>query len=216
MAHKEDTRNTLLTTAIRLFGQYGYDGVTTRALARAAGANIAAIKYHFGSKDDLYVGAIDHIIGLLTPRLDLVLGMAGQAKSIARDDPKRQAVLVAQLVDAVLTTFLCTPGLKTIVPFVLRELFVPGPHFDRLYNAVPRRLHETFTELVGWILGTDPQAPATVIRTHALVGQLVVYQIGRGILQHRLGVEDYGDAEIRMIREQSTRSILMSLGLPHD
>ena len=44
----------------------------------------------------------------------------------------------------------------------------------------------------------------------------MVYQIGRAILQRRLGVEDYGEAEIELIREQATRSVLMSLGLPSD
>ncbi len=214
MPEREDTRALLLATAVRLFGTHGYDGVTTRMLAEAAGANIAAIKYHFGSKDELYLGVIDHIVQLVTPRLDLVLSMAGQARSIASNDPTRQAVLVTQLVEAVLSILLRTPALKPMVPFVLRELFVPGPHFNRLYDAVPRRLHEALTDLVAWVLGMAADAPETIVRTHALVGQLVVFQIGRGILQRRLGIDDYGDAEIDLIQRQAGRSILMSLGLP--
>lgn len=212
----EDTRTNLLNTAILLFGRHGYDGVTTRRLAAAADANVASIKYHFGNKDALYRGAIDHVVETLQPRLEMLLDLVGQARQIARNDPERQSLLVSQLVEVALNTFLRTPEMRPIVPFMLRELFVPGPHFDRLYQPLSRRLHESLTELVAWILQLDPRAPATIVRAQALIGQLVVYQIGRAILQRRLGVEDYGEAEIELIRVQATRSVLMSLGLPSD
>jgi len=212
--HAEDTRTSLLNTAILLFGQHGYDGVTTRMLAEAANANVAAIKYYFGSKDALYAATIDHIVKLVKPRLDMLVGMVGQARNIASDDPARQALLVSQLVDSVLDIFLRTPEIKPMVRFVLRELFVPGPHFDRFYDPISRRLHETLTDLVAWILDLDPKAPATIARTQALIGQLIVYQIGQAILQRRLGIEAYGATELELIREQATRSVLMSLGLP--
>ena len=211
----DDTRTNLLNMAIVLFGRHGYDGVTTRRLAEAAAANVASIKYHFGSKDALYRGAIDHVVQTLQPRLDMLLDLVAQAREIARNDPERQALLVSQLVEVALNTFLRTPEIKPIVPFMLRELFVPGPHFERLYQPLSRRLHESLTELVAWVLQQDPRAPATIIRAQALIGQLVVYQIGRAILQRRLGIDDYGDEEIELIRDQATQSVLMSLGLPH-
>ena len=216
MAERDDTYSTLLTTAVRLFGQHGYDGVTTRMLADAAGANVAGIKYHFGSKDDLYVAAIDHIISILAPRMEIVVGMAGQARTLAGDDPQRRAMVVTQVVETVLDTFLANPMVREIIPFILREIFVPGPHFNRIYDAVPGRVHETLTELVAWILDLDSQAPATIVRTHALIGQLVVFHIGRAILTRRLGVDDYSDENIVQIKQQVTQSVLMSLGLPND
>ncbi len=206
----------LLINAVRLFGQRGYDGVTTRMLADAADANVAAIKYHFGSKDDLYIAAIDYIIALMAPRIEIVMGVAGQAKTLAGDDPRRRALVVTQVVETVLDTFLANPMVREVMPFVLREIFVPGPYFDRIYDAVPRRLHETLTELVAWILDLDSQSPTTVIRTHAVIGQLVVFHIGRAILTRRLGVDDYSEADIQQIKRQAAQSVLMSLGLPHD
>ena len=216
MAERDDTYSTLLMTAVRLFGQHGYDGVTTRMLAEAAGANVAGIKYHFGSKDDLYIAAIDYIIGLLAPRMEIVVGLAGQAKTFAGDDPRRRALVVTQVVETVLDTFLANPMVREVMPFVLREIFVPGPYFDRIYDAAPRRLHETLTELVAWILDLDSHSPTTVMRTHALIGQLVVFHIGRAILTRRLGVDDYSEDNVAQIKQQATQSVLMSLGLPHD
>ena len=54
------------------------------------------------------------------------------------------------------------------------------------------------------------------MRTHALIGQLVVFHIGRAILTRRLGVDDYSEDNVAQIKQQATQSVLMSLGLPHD
>ncbi|MEP4196783.1 MAG: TetR/AcrR family transcriptional regulator [Aliishimia sp.] len=47
------TRYTIRAVAEELFAQKRIDGVTTRALAEAAGVNMAAINYHYGSKENL-------------------------------------------------------------------------------------------------------------------------------------------------------------------
>lgn len=44
----------ILDAAELLFSEQGYDGATTRALAKVASCNIAMISYYFGSKDGLY------------------------------------------------------------------------------------------------------------------------------------------------------------------
>lgn len=47
------TRDRILAAAERLFAQHGFSGTTMRALTREAGANLAAVNYHFGNKDGL-------------------------------------------------------------------------------------------------------------------------------------------------------------------
>ena len=48
------TRGRLLDCALRLFSERGFARTSTRALAEAAGANLAAIRYYFGDKAGLY------------------------------------------------------------------------------------------------------------------------------------------------------------------
>ena len=214
MVNTDKTRDALLTAAIRLFGQYGFSAVSTRQLATMANANIAAIKYHFGSKDDLYRAAIDAIVEQVSPRLDAVELLVAQAKSVAGDDRIRQAQCIAQIVDTVLETLLASERLRESVPFVVRELFSPGPHFQRLYDGAPRRLHERLTDLVAWILKLEADSIEAKVRSHAVVGQIIIYHIGRPILLARLAQPEYDDAVIHEIRSQAKRSILASLSLP--
>lgn len=50
----EQSRERLLHAAMRLFGQQGFSKTSTREIAQAAGANVAAISYYFGDKSGLY------------------------------------------------------------------------------------------------------------------------------------------------------------------
>ncbi|MDX1982511.1 MAG: TetR family transcriptional regulator [Bryobacteraceae bacterium] len=48
-----DTKDRILDAAEKLFANHGYDATSVRAIATAAGVNLAAINYHFQSKDAL-------------------------------------------------------------------------------------------------------------------------------------------------------------------
>ncbi|MDX9861017.1 MAG: TetR family transcriptional regulator [Rhodospirillales bacterium] len=53
MAERSNTRERILDVAERLFASRGYKNVSVRELTAAADANLASVRYHFGSKDHL-------------------------------------------------------------------------------------------------------------------------------------------------------------------
>src|SRR5512135_2921410 len=57
------TKERILDTAETLFMEQGFEGTSLRAITAAAGVNLAAVNYHFGSKEDLFQA-------VLTRRLD--------------------------------------------------------------------------------------------------------------------------------------------------
>jgi len=59
---RPNTRQALLDAAEALFSDRGYEAVGIREIVDRAGANLAAIKYHFGSKGDLYNETIRHVL----------------------------------------------------------------------------------------------------------------------------------------------------------
>jgi AcrR family transcriptional regulator len=48
-----ETRTRILDAAEELFMQHGFEGTSMRSLTAKAGVNLAAVNYHFGSKDAL-------------------------------------------------------------------------------------------------------------------------------------------------------------------
>lgn len=207
------SRQALIDAAIELFGQHGYSAVSTRALSRHAGTNVAAIKYHFGGKDELYHSAIQHVVDIIGPRLDMVLTGFIQGRDLAGADRNRQAKLIVGLVRGLLNMLLGSQEMKQFIPFVIREFFVPSQHFDVFYDALPRRVHTLFTEIVAMAHDLDPSSDEAVIRAHALLGQIMIFNIGREILFRRLDWPDYNEARIETITREVETMVLQALDL---
>jgi AcrR family transcriptional regulator len=53
MKQRKSTRERILDAAERLFAERGFDGASLRAITSGAGVNLAAVNYHFRSKNDL-------------------------------------------------------------------------------------------------------------------------------------------------------------------
>jgi len=62
---REDIRVRLLEAALAEFGAAGFEGASTRAIARRVGAHQPQINYHFASKDALWTAAVDHLFAEL-------------------------------------------------------------------------------------------------------------------------------------------------------
>src|SRR5690349_7711707 len=62
-ATSADTKTRILDAAEQLFMEHGFEATSLRSLTAAAGVNLAAVNYHFGSKEELFQA-------VLTRRLD--------------------------------------------------------------------------------------------------------------------------------------------------
>lgn len=83
--HVAATKDRILDAAEALFMEHGFEATSLRLITQAAGVNLAAVNYHFGSKEELFEA-------VLTRRLDLMT----QAR-LARLDKYEQAVSPAAL-----------------------------------------------------------------------------------------------------------------------
>ncbi len=57
-----NTKTALILAAGPLFAQKGEEGVSVRTIAGIAGANVASINYHFGSKENLYLATVRYVV----------------------------------------------------------------------------------------------------------------------------------------------------------
>ena len=104
-AHKETiaasataTKMRLLDVSARLFAESGFDSVSLRLITESAEANLAAVNYHFGSKEELITAVVEKLVGPVNQRrLALLrkinLDISGACESIVEAfiDPVIQA-----------------------------------------------------------------------------------------------------------------------------
>jgi len=70
---RTDIREALLESALVEFGAKGFDGASTRAIARRVQAHQPQINYHFESKTALWTAAVDYLFGLLREAFEGVI-----------------------------------------------------------------------------------------------------------------------------------------------
>ena len=137
-ARAEATRAALVRAALDLFGAKGFEATSTREIAAGAGANIAAIAYHFGGKEGLRAACADFVAATIGDVF------AARAKTRRRTPTvfrrMRRATTLARIGEALIDGIVVRAEARPIVRFVLREMFEPSAAFERLYRAI-RPIH---------------------------------------------------------------------------
>lgn len=86
MTQAGSTKERILNAAEALFAQRGFDGASLRQLTTAAGVNLAAVNYHFGSKDKLVEQVFRRRLDALnTERLAALAKVAGAPETRLED-----------------------------------------------------------------------------------------------------------------------------------
>jgi len=71
-----DTKTRIIEAAIEVFLDKGYAAATIRDICSKAEANVAAVNYHFGSKDSLYAAALELIMASCQKSYPMAEGLA--------------------------------------------------------------------------------------------------------------------------------------------
>ena len=124
-----ETKERIVRAAEILFAKEGYAGTSLRQITESAGVNIAAVNYHFGSKENLLIEILDRVVGPINgERLQLL----DEAQAEGTPD-----------ITAVLTAFLL-PDLH-----VLDELRSRDPALPRFVA----RMYSEDSELMTGVMG---------------------------------------------------------------
>jgi TetR/AcrR family transcriptional regulator, regulator of cefoperazone and chloramphenicol sensitivity len=180
----------ILHAALKLFGENGFDGTSTRDIAAAAKANIGSIAYHFGGKEGLRTACAEYIVAT-------VRGLATQATVFdagALDEKTAHAQLETVL-ERMVTFIVASPEAGEIVQFILRELAHPAAALDIIYRGVFEPVHKRLCEVWAAATGEPAESERTRIAVFTMIGQVVYFRIGREAVRRRMGWSDIGPAE---------------------
>jgi AcrR family transcriptional regulator len=123
------TKERLLNEAEALFAQKGYDAVSVREITTAADCNLAAVNYHFGNKQNLY-------LEVLVPRARRVQEYF--RKTLAEQDAPLPTAVARSLAEAFLVGPLSDDERQRHHQLMARELGHPTEAFEFLADQVMR------------------------------------------------------------------------------
>ncbi len=191
------TRMALIRAALKLFGQQGYDGTSTRQIAAAAKANIGSIAYHFGGKEGLRSAVADHIVGMIQTIARQATG--GTDAAPEQSTPAEARMRLIEATRQMVAFMVVRPEAGEIVQFILRELSQPTPTLDRIYDGVFAPTHRRLCGLWEQATGEPAESERTRLSVFTMIGQVLYFRIGREPVMRRMGWSDIGAAEAAAI-----------------
>lgn len=187
---KTAAREALLDAAEALFIAKGYQAVGTRELVDAAGVNLAAIQYHFGSKAKLFVECVGRMMKRDRERSPLARE-ACQECSLPCAAAKLVRYIELSLNDV------CRPAGPEVCRLIFREIFDEAPEDAELREAlISSVINEKYRPADDLLLtlvrqlkpGVDDQSAFLI--AHSVVGQCAFYVTHRPFIE-RLRSTDY-------------------------
>ncbi|MET7855481.1 TetR family transcriptional regulator [Streptomyces avermitilis] len=156
------TRDGLQAAALELLAQRGQEGVTLREITDRAGANVAAVSYHFGSLKALCDSAIEHALERYLDAQILALDSLGSTSTLQE---------VAAAFARPMVRALAAGGQDLAVMRTVARVGIDPPQgWERLAGKFDQSRREALRVLTANLPGVDEQE--LIFRTRCAAGLL--------------------------------------------
>ncbi len=193
-----ETRAQLIEAALDVFGRLGYEGASTREIAKRANANLAAIVYHFGGKEALHLAVAEHVASRMLAKVGPTL--ASVAEPSASETPEAARAALRLLIGTVVDVIIGSAEVERWARFIVREQLEPTAAFEIIYRFQGRAI-DTATRLVAKVIGRDPNEEAVKLRIITVLGQILVFRITPALVLRRMGWTAVGERERAVIKQ---------------
>ena len=209
-----ETRTRILDAAEELFMLHGFEGTSMRELTTKAGANLAAVNYHFGSKDAL-------IEAVFRRRLDPMnasrIAELDRLEKLAKDGGGR-ALSPQQIIGAFVGASLrmiedAKNGGRNFIRLLGRSYTDPQKHIRSLIGQLYAPAMERFKAAFERAL---PQMPRDELiwRMHFMFGTLAYTLAATDTVQLIAGCKPEDRYDARLLEERLTAFLVAGLNAP--
>jgi AcrR family transcriptional regulator len=194
------TEQRIIEAAGEVFAEVGYRAATVRQICEKAGVNIAAINYHFGDKEGLYLAVLRSVPDAQAERYPP--GFSHRATAAQRLRGYVHALLQRVFDPG-------RPGWH--IKLMARELAEPTRVLDTLLEQVARPLHHELANIVRQLLGPSAADETVRLGTLSVLGQCVYYQHARAVLKQLYPEQGRNPDDIARIADHITEFSLAAL-----
>jgi AcrR family transcriptional regulator len=211
----EETRARIIAAAMRLFGEKGYEGASTRDIAAAAGVNAPALQYYFDNK-----------AGVLSACIEFIADRAWD--DLAQGVVEAERLLVQGADDETLIDAYCDIQTRA-AEFKFKaadqddwRLFMarqqagldPDIGFEAVFRRISARTFAVAAAIIGRLTGRPADDEEVRLRAVALSGQFQVFHVCRRMALRLLDwdeIDAQRQALVKKVVRDHTRELLRAL-----
>ena len=201
MSVQDPTRLRLLQAAGKEFADKGFELARIRTICERAEANVAAVNYHFGDKERLYVDSVVY------------------AHQCGHDEAAREALEFddpAQALRAFIHQFLQSV-LAIDNPddwrhrLILREMLAPSQASEVLIRESIQPRFEFLKRILGKICPEADERKRSAL-CFSVIGQCLHYKIARRFAEKLIGPENFRELDVDYLTEHISTFCLAAMG----
>jgi len=197
----DDTPARLLEAAGVIFAAKGFQAATVREICGRAGANLAAVHYHFGDKRRLYVEAV---------RCAQSGGVSGPPSEMPLDGPPQQKL--REYIRAMLARLFDETRPAWHTQLLMREMTEPSQPCAEIIRPYVHSNFELLQQILLELL--PPGTPQTDrhLAAFSIIGQCLHFKINRPIAALLVDRDELNTYDVTRLADHVARFSLAALG----
>ncbi len=198
----EATREQLLAAASEVFAETGFRDATVRQICERAGANIAAVNYHFGDKETLYTEVLKTAYDRAYEKYPADFGLAASATVERR---------LFAFVRAFLLRIFDEGPHSHHGKLMAREMVDPTAALDAVVREGISQQAATISQIVRELLGGKASEELVRRCGMSVVSQVLFYHNCRPVIGRMYPDLKFGSKQIEQIAEHITQFSLAGI-----
>lgn len=198
----DETRQRLLDAAVSVFAEKGYEAAAVREITDLAGANTAAINYHFKGKQGLYVEAAKYAhrmlcVGIPFPEWPADMPPAERLREFIR----------------VMTRQMMAEPNEAALQLMMREMVHPTEACAEVVREYIRPIADGLRAILAALLPPDTPEVKLWLTGFSVVGQCLHYRLSRAVSRRLMGDAAFAKLDPEEVANHIAEFCLAALAL---
>jgi len=200
MEEVPDAKERILAVAEEVFADYGFKGATIRDICKKAEVNIAAVNYHFGDKERLYIETVKraHICNARDLPIEEV------------DPPGSPPVVRLERFIRGMVASMHAPARPSAMKLMMREMADPGKAAGTVVDEFIRPLAFRLKSILRDVLPDVPE-PQLLMTGFSVISQCLFYRQNRPMMGMVFGKEAVSVLTVDMVADHVVRFTLNAI-----
>jgi AcrR family transcriptional regulator len=198
----DETKSRLIEAAGEAFAEKGYDAVGIREICQQAGANVAAVNYHFGDKPGLYVACLRHAqscqVDELTP--------PNWPADFSPSDKLRA------FIRGMLESKLASARPRWHLELMLREMARPTDACREIVEDYIRPMADTLAGILQELVPGWTRNRESWLIGFSIVSQVLFFYVHQPVIRILMGDDGFDSLNVNLLTDHITRFSLAAIG----